>query len=241
MSDQNNKSNQTSAPKTGGPHTAHPRPKASNGRAGSNGRSNQTLALSLAIFVGCMVGVAYAAVPLYQLFCQVTGYGGTTQAADADSETIINRKITVRFDANVAGGLAWDFAPASKPVTVKMGETAQAAYKVVNLGKAPSAGTATFNVTPLAAGIYFNKLECFCFTDQNMKAGESMEMPVVFFVDPDMDKDPNLASINTITLSYTFFPQELEESETSKSLTKANGIDQQEDKTRLTQNETIQG
>lgn len=174
-------------------------------------RTNRNLAIGLAVFVSCMVGVAYAAVPLYELFCKVTGYGGTTQQASTSPVDIIERKMTVRFDANVAGGLEWDFKAVSKPVTMKIGETAEINYQVTNVGVAPSAGTATFNVTPLAAGIYFNKLDCFCFTYQEVKAGEAVKMPVVFFVDPDIDKDPNLATVDTITLSYTFFPKEREE------------------------------
>ena len=124
-------------------------------------RANRTLAASLVIFVGCMVGMAYAAVPLYELFCRVTGYGGTTQVAETSTDSVINRDMTIRFDANVAGGLNWQFKSVTKPVTIKVGETAEARYEVVNLGTAPSAGTATFNVTPQAAGIYFNKLDCF--------------------------------------------------------------------------------
>lgn len=180
-------------------------------QAKQHNRSNRTMAVGLAVFVSCMVGVAYAAVPLYELFCRVTGYGGTTQQASASPVDIIGRKMTIRFDANIASGLAWDFKPITKPITLNIGETAEASYQVVNMGKAPSAGTATFNVTPQAAGIYFNKLDCFCFTYQEVQAGESVKMPVVFFVDPDIDKDPNLASIDTITLSYTFFPKEREE------------------------------
>lgn len=172
--------------------------------------ANRRLAYGLAIFVGCMVGMAYAAVPLYQLFCQVTGYGGTTQKAEAEASQTIERMITVRFDANVSGGLNWDFKPMDKPVTLHVGETAQVAYKVVNQSTVPTSGTSTFNVTPAAAGIYFNKLECFCFTQQTVEAGGTVEMPVVFFVDPDIDKDPQMASIKTITLSYTFFPDEKE-------------------------------
>ena len=174
------------------------------------GNANRRLAIGLMVFVGCMVGMAYAAVPLYSLFCRVTGYGGTTQAATTAPDVAIERMVTVRFDANVSGGLHWDFKPVSKPITLKVGETAEATYEVVNLGKASSSGTATFNVTPQAAGIYFNKLDCFCFTQQTVEAGQSVTMPVVFFVDPDIDEDPNLASIETITLSYTFFPLEEE-------------------------------
>ena len=175
---------------------------------GKQSNANRRLAISLALFVSTMVGVAYAAVPLYTLFCQVTGFGGTTQQAEAAPQKVIDRKVTVRFDANVANGLEWRFKPVSKPVIINVGETAEASYEVVNLGTAPSAGTATFNVTPQAAGVYFNKLDCFCFTEQTVKAGETIRMPVVFFVDPDIDSDPNLASIDTITLSYTFFPQD---------------------------------
>ena len=174
------------------------------------GRANRRLAYGLVVFVGCMVGMAYAAVPLYDLFCRVTGYGGTTQTADAESDLVIDRKVTVRFDANVAGGLHWDFKAIDKPVTLNVGETAEIAYQVVNLASVPTSGTSTFNVTPAAAGIYFNKLECFCFTQQTVEAGGTVHMPVIFFVDPDIDKDPQMASIDTITLSYTFFPDEEE-------------------------------
>ena len=175
-------------------------------KAGAVGRANRRLAFGLVVFVGCMVGMAYAAVPLYDLFCRVTGYGGTTQTAETASETVIERKMTVRFDANVAGGLDWDFKAVDKPVTLNVGETAEIAYQVVNLASVPTSGTSTFNVTPAAAGIYFNKLECFCFTQQTVEAGGTVHMPVIFFVDPDIDKDPQMASIDTITLSYTFFP-----------------------------------
>ncbi|MCV6547832.1 MAG: cytochrome c oxidase assembly protein [Cohaesibacter sp.] len=185
--------------------------KANQSSIQTRNRSNRTMAIGLAVFVSCMVGVAYAAVPLYELFCRVTGYGGTTQQASSSPNSVIERTMTVRFDANIGNGLNWDFKPLTKPITLKLGETAEASYQVVNLGKAPTAGTATFNVTPLAAGIYFNKLDCFCFTYQEVEAGQSVNMPVVFFVDPDIDKDPNMESIDTITLSYTFFPKEREE------------------------------
>ena len=168
---------------------------------------NRMMGYGLVLFATCMVGMAYAAVPLYSIFCQVTGYGGTTQAADEAPVDVISRKMTVRFDANVSGGLSWAFHPATKPVTMKIGETGEAQFEVSNLGNSASTGTATFNVTPAAAGIYFNKLECFCFTEQTVKAGETVSMPVIFFVDPDIDKDPDLKSIDTITLSYTFFPK----------------------------------
>ena len=155
-----------------------------------------------------MIGAAYAAVPLYQLFCQVTGYGGTTQRAEADSDVVIDRKITIRFDGNVNPALKWKFKPEQRSVTLKMGETAQIAYVATNTGTDSSVGTSVFNVTPNEAGSYFNKIQCFCFTEQKLEGGESLEMPVVFFVDPEMDKDPNLKHVKEITLSYTFYPAE---------------------------------
>ncbi|WP_299811059.1 cytochrome c oxidase assembly protein [uncultured Roseibium sp.] len=171
-------------------------------------RSNRKVAIACVGVFAMMVGAAYAAVPLYNLFCRVTGFGGTTQVADAESDMIIDRMITVRFDGNVNHALPWKFRPVQRSVTLKMGETAQLAYEATNTGTGPTFGTSTFNVSPPTAGIYFNKLECFCFTEQKLEAGEHVEMPVVFFVDPDMDNDPELKSVKEITLSYTFFPVE---------------------------------
>jgi cytochrome c oxidase assembly protein subunit 11 len=159
-------------------------------------------------FVAGMVGMAYAAVPLYALFCQVTGYGGTTQRVEQYSDKILDRKITVRFDANVAPGMPWKFEPEQRDVTMKIGETTQIAYRATNLFDRPTNGRATFNVVPELAGAYFNKVECFCFTDTTLKPGESLDMPVVFYVDPAIDDVPELKHTATITLSYTFFPVE---------------------------------
>ncbi len=161
----------------------------------------------LAFFAG-MVGMAYASVPLYQIFCQMTGYGGTTQRVEQYSDRILDRTITVRFDANVSGGLPWDFQPIERQVTMRIGETTEAVYKATNLFKAPTSGRASFNVTPELAGSYFNKVECFCFTDTKLKPGETLDMPVVFYVDPDIVNVPELKDLKTITLSYTFFPIE---------------------------------
>lgn len=169
-------------------------------------RSNRLVAGLCLAFFGGMVGMAYAAVPLYAMFCQITGYGGTTQRVEQYSDRVLNRKITVRFDANVSSGLPWDFAPAARDVTIRIGETAQAHYTATNLFGTPTAGRATFNVTPEIAGSYFNKVECFCFTDTTLKPGETLDMPVVFYVDPDIADVPEMKNINTITLSYTFFP-----------------------------------
>ena len=172
-------------------------------------RSNRLVAGVCLAFFGGMVGMAYAAVPLYAMFCQVTGYGGTTQRVEQMSGTILDRTMKVRFDANTAG-LPWDFKPVARAMTMKIGETAQAHYTATNLFDTPTAGRATFNVTPELAGSYFNKVECFCFTDTTLKPGETLDMPVVFYVDPDIADVPELKDITTITLSYTFFPIEEE-------------------------------
>ena len=172
-------------------------------------RSNRLVAGVCLAFFGGMVGMAYAAVPLYAMFCQMTGYGGTTQRVEQYSDRILDRKITVRFDANTSG-LPWDFKPVARAMTMKIGETAQAHYTATNLFDTPRAGRATFNVTPELAGSYFNKVECFCFTDTTLKPGETLDMPVVFYVDPDIADVPELKDITTITLSYTFFPIEEE-------------------------------
>lgn len=171
-------------------------------------RSNRKVAVVCASVFGLMVGAAYAAVPLYDLFCRVTGFGGTTQIATAESDVVIDRMITVRFDGNVNHSLPWKFKPAQRSVTLKMGESAQLAYLATNTGQQTTVGTSTFNVWPPSAGAYFNKLDCFCFTEQKLESGETVEMPVVFFVDPEMDKDPELKHVKEITLSYTFFPVE---------------------------------
>ncbi|VAW16785.1 Cytochrome oxidase biogenesis protein Cox11-CtaG, copper delivery to Cox1 [hydrothermal vent metagenome] len=155
--------------------------------------------------VAGMVGLAYAAVPLYRLFCQITGYGGTTQTAEAASDVILERMINVRFDANT-NGLKWDFKPEEIEVSLKVGENKLAYYSATNISPVTTTGTSTFNVTPLEAGAYFNKIECFCFTEQVLAAGETIRMPVSFFIDPAIADDPELNNIKTITLSYTFFP-----------------------------------
>ncbi|MEL7525730.1 MAG: cytochrome c oxidase assembly protein [Pseudomonadota bacterium] len=170
-------------------------------------RSNRKVALACAGMFGLMIGASYAAVPLYDLFCRVTGFGGTPQIAESESDMVIDRAITVRFDGNV-NQLPWKFKPEQRSVTLKMGESAQLAYVATNVGEKTTVGTSTFNVWPPAAGAYFNKLDCFCFTEQPLEVGETVEMPVVFFVDPEMDKDPELKHVKEITLSYTFFPVE---------------------------------
>lgn len=170
-----------------------------------NHKANRRIAIACVAFFSGMVGLAYASVPLYELFCQVTGYGGTTQRVEEASSTVLDKTITVRFDANTSGGLGWKFKPVQRQVEIKIGEIAQVAYRSDNAGPA-STGTATFNVTPQAAGAFFNKMECFCFTETTLATGEGMDMPVVFFVDPEIVNSKELKDINTITLSYTFFP-----------------------------------
>ncbi len=169
-------------------------------------RRARTIALGCSLFVFGMVGAAYASVPLYKLFCQVTGYGGTTQRAEAAPDTVIDRPVTVRFDANASGQVPWSFQPVERQITLDLGETRQTAYRVRNQSDKPVTAKATFNVTPLTAGIYFNKIQCFCFTEQTLQPGEEVDMPVVFFVDPAIVDDPDLKEVPTITLSYTFFP-----------------------------------
>jgi cytochrome c oxidase assembly protein subunit 11 len=169
-------------------------------------RRDTTIALACAAFVAAMVGAAYAAVPLYDWFCRTTGFGGTPLVAKSAPAAPIGRRITIRFDANVAPGLPWDFAPETREVEVAIGETKLAHYLVRNNWSAATVGTASYNVSPPIAGAYFNKLECFCFTEQRLAAGERMEMPVAFFIDPEIVKDPDLKNLRSITLSYTFFP-----------------------------------
>jgi len=177
----------------------------------SERRQLRTGLMAAAIALG-MVGLAYASVPLYRIFCQVTGFGGTTQKADASAipsaeqvQALAGRTIKVRFDGNVRD-LPWQFAPTSKTVEVKIGEQNLAYYRATSTSAVASTGTATFNVSPASAGKYFNKIQCFCFNEQTLTPGQSVEMPVVWFVDPAILDDPDARDIDEITLSYTFFP-----------------------------------
>ena len=169
-------------------------------------RSIGLTAAACAVFVAGMVGMSFAAVPLYAMFCQVTGYGGTTQRADAAPDATLDRTITIRFDANVGNGLGWSFRPAAREVKVRLGEIGEVAYLAENRTRGVTTGSAVFNVAPGEAGVYFNKIACFCFTDQTLKPGEKHELGVTFFVDPAYADDPNLQNITTITLSYSFYP-----------------------------------
>lgn len=176
--------------------------------SGEKQRSNGVIVGTCVAFVVGMTGMAYAAVPLYDMFCRVTGYNGTTQRVEQASDVILDEKVRVTFDANTSGGLPWEFRPVQRDIDVRIGETVQVMYRAKNLSSKPTTGQATFNVTPMQAGAYFNKVQCFCFTETTLQPGEEMEMPVVFFVDPDMVKAVETKDIKTLTLSYTFYPRE---------------------------------
>ena len=168
-------------------------------------RGNLRTVGGLAVVVIGMVGLAYASVPLYEIFCRVTGFGGTTQVAELESEQVIDRTFTIRFDSNVNDALPWQFTPAVNETDVKVGENKLTFYRATNTGDETVVGTATFNVTPDKAGLYFNKVQCFCFTEQVLKPGETVDMPVSFFLDPALMEDAKMDGLTTITLSYTFF------------------------------------
>ena len=171
---------------------------------------NARIAASAAGLAVLMVGAAYAAVPLYDLFCRVTGYGGTTQVAEAGANRVLDREMVVLFDANTNGGMPWAFEPLQREMTVRLGESGIAYYRATNTSNLPVTGVASFNVTPYKAGQFFSKIECFCFTEQTLNPGESIDMPVLFFVNPEMDDYRNLDDVRTMTLSYTFYETEPE-------------------------------
>lgn len=173
--------------------------------SGRTDAQNHKTALIVVAVVFGMVGLSYASVPLYRLFCQVTGWGGTTQRAEAAPGEVLDRTVTVRFDATVSDGLPWRFKPEQFSQTLRIGEAGLAFYEAQNLTDRPVSGRATFNVTPAKAGVYFSKIECFCFTEQVLQPGEKVSMPVSYFVDPKLARDRNLDEVQTITLSYTFF------------------------------------
>ena len=169
-------------------------------------RRHRATALWCAALVAVMVGAAYASVPLYRLFCQVTGFDGTPRIANAPSTQVLDKTVDIRFDANVAPGLAWRFEPARTTLKVRIGENTLAFYRATNLSDHPLRGTATYNVLPEQAAPFFNKLECFCFKEQLLQPGETLEMPVSFFIDPQIVGDKDAHGVTHITLSYTFYP-----------------------------------
>ena len=170
-------------------------------------RRDTGVAIACGLFVAGMVGAAYAAVPFYNWFCRTTGFNGTTQVATSlPSAEPLGRKIAVRFDSNVSGGLPWKFEPEKTEIDVRIGEVVTAYYSVTNTAARTTTGQAAYNVAPLTVGSYFQKINCFCFTEQTLGPGEKREMAVVFYVDPSMVKDSENDGVNTITLSYTFYP-----------------------------------
>jgi cytochrome c oxidase assembly protein subunit 11 len=172
---------------------------------------NRTVAIRAALFGLAMLALAFASVPLYRIFCQVTGFGGTTMKADAAPGAVAGQ-VGVRFDANIDPALPWKFEPVQETVRIHPGARTTIYYRATNYTARSTTGQAIFNVTPEIAGKYFSKIECFCFTEQTLKPGESVKMPVIFFVDPKLRDDPDTKHIDEITLSYTFYPVENPES-----------------------------
>jgi cytochrome c oxidase assembly protein subunit 11 len=169
-------------------------------------RKNRRVACMAATLFCAMVGLAYASVPFYRLFCQATGFGGTTQVASAAPVATTGTQISVRFDANASDEMGWNFRAVQNTMKVVIGEPTMAHYTATNMSSDTVTGTAKFNVTPTSAGIYFNKIQCFCFTKQTLKPGQTVDFPVQFFVDPAILDDPDVKSISEITLSYSFYP-----------------------------------
>ena len=174
-----------------------------------NEKANQKTALYALGVVFFMGAMAWASIPLYDLFCRVTGYGGYTNVSEVESEIILDETITIRFDASLARDMPWEFMPVERQVEVKFGETALAFYEAYNPTRRPIAGSASYNVTPYGAGSFFNKIDCFCFQEQILQPGERVQMPVTFFVDPELVNDKDAKFAKTITLSYTFYEIDL--------------------------------
>jgi len=168
-------------------------------------RRDVIVAASCGVFVAAMVGMAYASVPFYDWFCRTTGFGGRPQIATSGPQGSVGRTITVRFDGNVTGGLPWRFEPEHNSIQARIGEVVTVNYLATNLAARETAGQAAYNVAPGTTGAYFQKINCFCFTEQRLGPGEKREMPVVFYIDPALAKDAELDDLNTITLSYSFY------------------------------------
>lgn len=186
-------------------------------------RNRRTAITAFAVVAG-MVGLSFAFVPLYQLICQVTGLGGTPKLVEDVNRVVVEEKIEVRFDANVDRKLPWEFGPVDKTVTVKFGEDRLAYYRATNTSDVPVTGISTFNVSPLKAAQYFTKIECFCFIEQTLQPGESVEMPVTFYVDPALLEDDLANDVKSITLSYTFY-RSLDDVEDEETVSQRNGED----------------
>lgn len=173
-------------------------------------KNTKTMTTIMLVVAG-MVGLAFASVPLYRMFCQVTGFGGTPMISTELPDKILDRTVTIKFDANTSPNINWSFKPEKHQEVVKLGQQGLIAFMAENKGSRPSAGTALYNVTPDKVGQYFHKVQCFCFAEQLLNPGQGMAMPVMFYIDPAMNDDPNMQDVKSITLSYTFFPSESEE------------------------------
>ncbi len=174
-------------------------------------RKNARLGLTVLGVVLGMAALAYASVPLYDMFCRVTGFGGTTQVSSTLPGVILERVITVKFNADTGRNLPWIFKPEERSIDIKIGQKGLTAFSAHNKARKPTTGTAIYNVTPLKAGKYFHKIQCFCFDEQTLQAGQKVDMPVMFYIDPSLNEDPNMKDVQNITLSYTFFRAESEE------------------------------
>ena len=168
-------------------------------------RRDVLIAASCGVLVAVMAGASFAAIPLYNMFCRATGFAGTTQVSRSAPEHELGRELSIRFDSNVAPGLPWKFEPEQNSIKVHIGEVATVHYKITNQTARTIAAQASYNVTPTTVGAYFDKINCFCFTEQSLKPGETREMTVVFYVDPAIVNDRDQDTLNTITLSYTFY------------------------------------
>jgi cytochrome c oxidase assembly protein subunit 11 len=186
-------------------------------------RRSRLIVASLVGLVIAMGGLSFASVPLYRLFCQVTGFGGATQKAEVAPAPVAGKTVTVRFNADIAPDLPWSFQPLQREMTLEIGATGLAVYRVQNNSNTRIVGQATYNVTPHSTGYYFSKLECFCFREQVLEPGQSVDMPVSFFVDPAMLEDADTKDIHTVTLSYTFFRAPNQESVPQKVSDAADG------------------
>jgi cytochrome c oxidase assembly protein subunit 11 len=184
---------------------------------------NARLAWTMVAIVGGMLGLAYAAVPLYQAFCKATGFAGTPLVAKEGERPVIARTVEVRFDSNTDANLPWRFQPVERSVKIHLGEEKLVFFRATNLSQRPIVGTATYNVTPEWTAGWFNKIQCFCFTEQLLQPGQSVDMPVLFFVDADMNKERRYDDVRTITLSYTFYEAKTERAKTLLGGTPANG------------------
>ena len=198
------------------PHTPDHTPK-------DKAHRNKRFLIGFSVLALSMVGAGYASVPLYNIFCQVTGYGGTTQTSTVSADQVLDRMMTVRFDASVARGLGWEFRPLQLEQRLRIGENGLAQFRAVNLTDKPITGMASYNITPQKAGAYFVKLECFCFTEQTLQPGESIDMPVIYYIAPEIAEEARLDDVKTVTLSYTFFEKEGRGTQKNASLSLTKG------------------